>query len=151
MTLLAVDRTQLWAAAFRFCVHEDGDWVNDTVLLRHRADGAWEDMTSGGARGSGWPVPWTVPAEGWDGRPLIFLSRNGLVVEDDAGDEIELSAMSGFAGAQVAAVRVTSRHDEHVAHVVPPANAVVVLVLGSGRLTALDENGHPVAEPRNVG
>jgi hypothetical protein len=34
--------------------------------------------------------------------------------------------------------------------VVPPANAVVIVVVGSGRLTALDENGHAVGFPRII-
>lgn len=151
MRLLAVDRAGIWAAAFRFRVHDDGDWVNETVLLRQLPGGTWEDMTSGGARGSGWRLPWVVPTGGWGGDLLTFVSRNSIVVEDRLGEEVELSAMSGFAAAEVATVRVTTRHDEHLAPVISPANAIVALVVGRGHLVPLDDHGEALGPPRAVG
>lgn len=151
MRLLAVDRTGIWAAAFRFRVYDDGDWVNDTILLRQLPDGTWEDMTSGGARGSGWRLPWVVPTDGWGGEMLSFVSCNSIVVEDRRGEEVELSAMSGFAAAGVATVRVTTRHGEHLAPVIPPANAIVALIVGTGHLVPLDDRGESLGPPRSVG
>lgn len=150
MRTLAIDRAKIWAAAFRFRVYDDGDWVNDTVLLRQLEDGTWEDMTRGGARGSGWRLPWVVPPDGWNGHLMSFVSRNGLVVEDVSGAEVDLSAVSGFAAAGVAAVRVSTRHDDHLAPVVAPANAVVALMLGPGTLTPVDEQRKPLGPPRAV-
>lgn len=58
--------------------------------------------------------------------------------------------MAGFAASGVSAVHVTGPGDTHVAKVAGPANAVVVVIVGSGRLTALDGDGHRVGPSRNV-
>jgi len=50
----------------------------------------------------------------------------------------------------LSAVHVTGSGDTHVAKVAGPANAVVVVIVGSGRLTALDGDGHRVGPSRNV-
>ena len=118
MQLLAVDRTQGWAAAFRFSIYDDGDCEDDTVLFR-QVDSGWEEMISGGTSGSGWPLPWSPPPDGWNGEPLTFLSRIATSLDNSDGHEVGLSALSGFAAAGVRAVRVTTPLDEHVALVVP--------------------------------
>jgi len=146
--LLAVDQTASWAAAFYFGLFDDGDWATNTLLLRRVGEG-WEEMTR-------WVERFGLAtslggAERRLERSTVHISepqlhrgggciwRGGRAFSDDR-----------FAASGISGVKVTCPHDEHVANVVAPASAVVVVVVGSGRLTALDQNGHAVGPSRLV-
>jgi hypothetical protein len=147
--LLAVDRWNRWGAAFRFGVSANGDWLTDTILAQ-RTDAGWRELSRGGARGSGWELPWRPPFEGWSGDPLRCLSAVDLFVYDVDDREHHLQAVCGFAALTVAAVRVEWDEEVHDALVTPPTKAFVGLAGGTGHyvLTALDGDTGQVGQPQ---
>jgi hypothetical protein len=63
LRLFAVDRWTRWGAAFRFGLSTNAIWMTDTILAE-RTNDAWQDLSSGGARGSRWELPWKRPGHG---------------------------------------------------------------------------------------
>ena len=151
LQLLAVNRWRRWGAAFRFGVSANGSWVGDTILAQESADGSWQDLSGGGARGSGWQLPWEPPVEGWDGEALLCLGTVGLVVYDDQVEH-ELAAVSGFVLPSAIAIRIETDGETHDIKLARPLNAFVALAGGSGRMTllAIDAEGRPVGVPRRI-
>lgn len=130
LQLLAVNRWRRWGAAFRFGVSANGTWVSDTILAQRSPDGSWQDLSGGGARGSGWQLPWEPPTEGWDGEALLCLGTVGLVVYDDEQTEHELAAVSGFVVPSAIAVRIETDDGSHDTQLAGPLNAFVALAGG---------------------
>ena len=152
LQLLAVNRWRRWGAAFRFGVSANGTWVADTMLAQQSADGSWQDLSGGGARSSGWKLPWEPPVEGWDGEALLCLGTVGLVVHDDDQAEHELAAVSGFGMPSAIAIRIETYGETYDTRPARPLDAFVALAGGSGRMTllAIDAEGMPVGVPRRI-
>lgn len=155
LRLFAVDRWTRWGAALRFGLSTDGNWVTDTILAA-RTDDGWQELSSGGASGSRWELPWKRPGHGqsldllWKGDPLLCLSTVHLVVYDADEQENFLEAVCGFALPLVSAIRVEWDVETHDAPVAPPSHPFVALAGGTGAytLTPLDADAAPVGEPR---
>lgn len=152
LQLLAVNRWRKWGAAFRFGVSSNGSWVTDTILAQQLADGSWQDLSSGGVRGSGWQLPWEPPMEGWDGEALLCLGTVGLVVYDDDETEHELAAVSGFVIPSAVVLRIETDGETLHTNLAKPLNAFVAVAGGSGRMTlsALDSDRRAVGNARRV-
>lgn len=152
LQLLAVNRWRRWGAAFRFGVSSNGNWVSDTILAQQLADGSWHDLSSGGVRGSGWPLPWEPPVEGWDGEALLCLGTVGLVVYDVDETEHELAAVSGFVIPSAVVLRIETDGETLDMNLARPLNAFVAVAGGSGRMTlsAIDSDGRAVGNPRRM-
>jgi hypothetical protein len=143
---LAVDTFREWGSAFRFGVNERGEFLAEALHAHLIAPGRWDEMGSGGSRGSDWETPWRPPRDGWDGEPILQLGSSGLTVEDQAEEEFSLLAHFGFVIERVAGLAISQDGVDRLVRVDSPVGAFVVCTVGRGPavLTGLDDSGEPV-------
>jgi hypothetical protein len=148
--ILAVDTFREWGAAFRFGVNDRGEFLAEAVYARQISPDEWEEMGSGGGRGSGWETPWRPPLDGWAGEPVLRLGSSGLDVEGQDEQEYALLAHFGFVTERVAGLAISQDGGSRVLRVDSPVGAFVVLTVGSGPsvLTAVNDAGEPIGSSR---
>jgi hypothetical protein len=126
----AVDVFGRWAAVFRFSLSESGEVDTETDIAGLGSDGSWGFYTGGGMRSGGWEVPWSRPDDGWwDGDHLITFGTCGMDVEVD-GEDLEITAVCGFASGETDAIQVTTRPADRV---VVPSRTGAFVAVGLGR------------------
>lgn len=153
--LVAVDRIGNFGAAFLLHDGLTGDWVVDAALYALDGDG-WHAMSSGGMTLGGWnDESGRVPsATGWEWGVLWTLGTSGQAVEGDAGTDLKVMAVPGFAARTVAAIRVESPGvDSHYLSIQPPLSSFIAVVVApevtAVTLVAIDQAGE-ILERRTI-
>jgi len=111
----------------------DGEFDTETDIARSNATGVWDTCVSGGMRGIGLELPWRRPRDGWPPGHLLTFGCCGMAAsnaDDDADDDVEIVAVSGFVSGAADGVRVTT---PGVDRIIVPSRTGAFVAVGLGR------------------
>jgi hypothetical protein len=127
ISYLAFDVDEPYGAVFSVWLSDDGEAALNAECFRLTERGRWQQMTSGGHRVGGWPVP-PAPPRSFEG--VAVLGSVGCDVETADGAEVAVDVVSGFVGTPALPVRVT--RDGHSRIVQPSAGTGAFVAVSVG-------------------